>query len=849
MSDQIHYQESLDSSGEYFLDRPRIENLLEDALQKPLTVVVAGAGYGKTHAITSVLAIADYKYAWLQLFEIDNTAAILWKRLTNAVDVYNPGLAKKMQSLGFPDSPSSFFQLIQLIEAVLKYSARFVLVVDDFHVLRNKKGVDLFEKLISANIPNLSIVLISRETPSVPLARMLSNGLMTLINEDDLRFTKSEMEDYFRMLGETLGAASSSYLYDYTEGWILAIKLIGLSLKRDKVSNQNPLLQFKVDIFALVEEEIFHFASDEMKKFLIILALLNDPPIGLVKELAMDKPEILAKIGKLKLLIRYDPHAKCYRMHNVLKDFLSEKMDLLTYEKIKNVHFSAARWYKDHHYPEEAVNHYMKCNCYSEIYDIILSVRNRVTKDVADLFITLIEQSPDWIIKERPIMRVVKAKHLFNNNRIQEALDTLIVIRTEYEALPSTQERFALLGEVYILLALISIVNQSFDFVVFFKKADEFLPFGSFLIDCHLNIAEGLNITGIGRSIPGELERYQSALFEAAPYAAKVMNGCGYGMEYLNAADAAFMTGNNRSAEEYAYEAIYRAQQQYQHGIEFMANFYLMRILVYKGDYSKIAPMLKLLKEKVELLQNADCMTLFDIIEGWFFTKIGQPTRVAKWILHEVETRKMLAPVILGREYLVRSDCLLEEGKYSELLAFMKQSDVIYEQRGVLYAKIQNKITEAIIHHYLGNRMESMNALQIAYDLSHGNHLVIQYIEYGSKMRAVAKAAMKDKDCKIPLVWLENILTKSSTYAKRLAQVTRDYDNENLQSKRGQNKLSKREVEILTCICQGLTKNEIADTCNLSINTITRIRQNICTKLGAINTFDAIRIATMMGIL
>jgi len=34
-----------------FLKRPRVDSLLKSAIQKPLTTVVAGAGYGKTQAV------------------------------------------------------------------------------------------------------------------------------------------------------------------------------------------------------------------------------------------------------------------------------------------------------------------------------------------------------------------------------------------------------------------------------------------------------------------------------------------------------------------------------------------------------------------------------------------------------------------------------------------------------------------------------------------------------------------------------------------------------------------------------------------------------------------------------
>lgn len=835
------------SNAIHYLSRPRIDRLLKEAFQKPLTTVVAGAGFGKTHAVSSALGTIGCKSAWMQLSELDNLISILWSRLVFAIAPHNSDLAMRLSALGYPDSPTSFYQLVRLLEGKMKYN-RFVLVLDDFYTVNDRAVLNFFEKLITANIANLSIVLISRETPSLSLAGMLSKGLMERVTEDDLRFSQDEMAAYYQMQGIELDDSTISSLYGCTEGWILAIYLAGLSFRHGKGHKHNPISYAKIDIFKLIEEEIFRVASKELQKFLIRMSLIDIVPAELLKELARDMPGVLAEMANSSLLGWYDPHSDRYRIHPLFKEFLSERKEALSDEEIVKTHLTAAKWYHRHNHSEEAINHYLACGRYIEVFDIIVSIRKRIAKDTASSFIRMIEQAPAEVIKARPIIRVVKTLCLFSNNRIQDAQDELNRIRNEYEALPPTREHLAVLGEVYLVLAVISIVKQDLEFVTYFKKADQCLPDGSALIDNRIDIPEGINVTGVKNPIPGELKRYQDALFEAAPYIARVMNGCDCGMEYLCATDAAYMTGNIQNAEKYAYETIYLAQQQKQYEIEYVAYFYLIRIYVYKGNYKKIALILKQMREQIERLQNFDSMAIYDIIEGWFFVKIGQTSKVAQWIIREEETRKTLAPLILGREYWVRSECMLAEDRDLELLGFMKQSDDLYEKRGILYARIQNKITEAIIYHYQGNHRESMDALQAAYALSHANNLIIQYIEYGSKMRTVVKAAMQDKDCKIPKAWLENIHTKSSTYAKQLAQIVKGYSAETVQIKRDQIHLSKRELEVLSCLCRGLTREEIADTFNLSANTVRSIQQNIFNKLGAINSLDAVRIATMMNL-
>ena len=56
MSDRIfHERLALSAENEIFFERPRINEIFANALQKPLVVVSAGVGYGKTPAVYSFL--------------------------------------------------------------------------------------------------------------------------------------------------------------------------------------------------------------------------------------------------------------------------------------------------------------------------------------------------------------------------------------------------------------------------------------------------------------------------------------------------------------------------------------------------------------------------------------------------------------------------------------------------------------------------------------------------------------------------------------------------------------------------------------------------------------------------
>jgi two-component system response regulator NreC len=61
--------------------------------------------------------------------------------------------------------------------------------------------------------------------------------------------------------------------------------------------------------------------------------------------------------------------------------------------------------------------------------------------------------------------------------------------------------------------------------------------------------------------------------------------------------------------------------------------------------------------------------------------------------------------------------------------------------------------------------------------------------------------------------------------------------------------LTEREREVLTCIAEGHTNRDIAETLSISIKTVDRHRQNILAKLGLHNRVELVRYAIEKGLI
>jgi LuxR family maltose regulon positive regulatory protein len=96
---------------------------------------------------------------------------------------------------------------------------------------------------------------------------------------------------------------------------------------------------------------------------------------------------------------------------------------------------------------------------------------------------------------------------------------------------------------------------------------------------------------------------------------------------------------------------------------------------------------------------------------------------------------------------------------------------------------------------------------------------------------------------------MDRIYRAASGYARKISAVAEKYRGSDRQSGRASSLLSRRELDVLAGLSQGLTREEIAEASAISINTVKSTVKNVYNKLGALNRADAVRIATNLGIL
>ena len=117
-----------------------------------------------------------------------------------------------------------------LINDLQQIAERFILVLDDIHLVRQQAIFDLLGELLRHPSPYMHLVLISRRDPPLPIASLRARGQVTEIRARDLQFTLSETAQLLgRMLDRDINDEIAAEWTEKTEGWVTGLRLAALA--------------------------------------------------------------------------------------------------------------------------------------------------------------------------------------------------------------------------------------------------------------------------------------------------------------------------------------------------------------------------------------------------------------------------------------------------------------------------------------------------------------------------------------------------------------------------------------------------------------------------------------------
>ena len=267
------------------IDRPRLSAILNRGLAGQISLVSAGAGFGKTTLVSSWIESLTANgthvipSAWLSLDPSDSDIVVFLRYFVAAIrQVFPEACAETLALLQAPAPVSQAPLLIQLTNEIEMLPGRVVLVLDDYHAIRGEAVHDFLSELLRHWPQHLHLVLISRASPPLPLASLRARGQLTELRTTDLRFTADESAAFLKKtLPGPLSQSDFDFLDQRLEGWVAGLRLVTLSLSTgsNQVTEVADLSGTHVEIAEYLVDEVLASQPPAMLRFLLATSIFG----------------------------------------------------------------------------------------------------------------------------------------------------------------------------------------------------------------------------------------------------------------------------------------------------------------------------------------------------------------------------------------------------------------------------------------------------------------------------------------------------------------------------------------------------------------------------------------------
>jgi LuxR family maltose regulon positive regulatory protein len=330
---------------------------LETGVDRPLTLISAPAGTGKSTLLTTWLAAQPRPAAWVGLDPSDSQLTTFLRYVVAAMQTIAPSFGHAaLGLLHLPQLPPVAYLATCILDELATLADAYILVIDDYHVIQDRTIHELVSQLVSGLPPTLHVVLATRADPPLPLARWRAHGQIAELGAGDLYFSPEEVQAF---LGNVLGTAPppgvAAAFVERTEGWIAGVQLASLALRASpdpiawattfRTSTHRHVRDFLLDDVLAQQParvQAFLLRSAVLDRFCAPLcdALWDEPPQ------APSSQELLEHIEHENLfVVGLDDEQQWYRYHHLFQEALLHRLRAQCGgQAVAELHRRASRW-------------------------------------------------------------------------------------------------------------------------------------------------------------------------------------------------------------------------------------------------------------------------------------------------------------------------------------------------------------------------------------------------------------------------------------------------------------------------------------------------------------------------
>ncbi|MDX1613342.1 MAG: LuxR C-terminal-related transcriptional regulator [Candidatus Promineifilaceae bacterium] len=444
------------------LARPRLLEALTTAAARPVVLISAPAGCGKTTALVTWVRHLHQKgdgphVAWLSLDILDDDPILFLTGLIIALRQLEPAVGKRVGTLldDLADPVEAVRRLVAvLVNDILETLPQpFLAILDDLHLLKHQSVYEALEFLVERMPPQMGLVISTRRDPPLPLARLRAQGRLAELRLGDLRFTHEEAAS---LLNEQLRLGLTSRqiaaLQQRTEGWGAALRLAADALGRSEPDRRSyrvsQLAHSERQLFRLLSEEVLAAQEGSVRLFLLQTSILDHltPRLCAAVTGRADAERELERLFRRNLFLMVSESAPeagpataerpGYRYHDLFATFLRQRLAQELPDQVTRLHLRAA---EAHSQAGRAIGHYLKAQAWSEAAAVIEREGEAfLQRGLVSTLRSWIEALPESARQAHPQLLYLLGVGLLHQRQIARANATL-TLALEHSADPETQ--------------------------------------------------------------------------------------------------------------------------------------------------------------------------------------------------------------------------------------------------------------------------------------------------------------------------------------------------------------------------------------------------------------------------
>jgi LuxR family maltose regulon positive regulatory protein len=348
--------------------RPRLQAVLNRALEARLTLVVAPAGWGKSTMIAQWLQQQALPAGWLTLDSGDRDPTRFWRYLLLAIQQGGaPAAAVALRRLDAAGADVVRDVLPVLVNLLADSGRDLVVVLDDYHTVTGTAVHDSVASLLDHAPSLLHLIVSSRSDPALPLGRLRVAGDLVEVRAEQLRFTVGEAGELLERTCGDLDSGDVDRLVTRTEGWAAGLQLAALRLADRPVAARSEFIDRFTGadrhVVDYLGEEVLSGLSEDVREFLLQTSVLRRVCAPLADAVAArtDSASMLEAVERANLFLTpLDDEGRWYRYHQLFRDILAHELHRTKSHHVAVLHKRAAEWYAAHGDLEEAVEHALR---------------------------------------------------------------------------------------------------------------------------------------------------------------------------------------------------------------------------------------------------------------------------------------------------------------------------------------------------------------------------------------------------------------------------------------------------------------------------------------------------------